>query len=143
MQKQVGHEIWLNRFKEGGGILYDLEFLEDENKRRVATFGYSAGYAGAAVALFSWAHQILHPGKPQGAIPSLDDKPTLINYVKTALEPAIKANGGKAPRVIIIGAQGRCGRGATELCRQTGQEDLLLWDLPETKKGGPFPEITG
>ena len=41
----------LERFKRGGGRLYDLEFLTDDTGRRVAAFGYWAGYAGAAVAL--------------------------------------------------------------------------------------------
>lgn len=32
----------LGRFKQGGGTLYDLEFLES-NGRRIAAFGYYAG----------------------------------------------------------------------------------------------------
>ena len=45
------------------------EFLEDQNGRRVAAFGYYAGYAGAAIALMDWAWQLEHgaqtplPGK--------------------------------------------------------------------------------
>lgn len=142
VQKQDGHEVWLRRFKEGGGTLYDLEFLTDENNRRVAAFGFFAGYAGAAVALFSWAHQVLNPGVPQGAIPKFDNASALRDYVKSALEPAIKANGAP-PRIIVIGALGRCGKGATDFCREVGQESVLAWDLPETKKGGPFAEIAG
>ncbi|KAH7323144.1 alanine dehydrogenase [Stachybotrys elegans] len=138
--KQTGHEIWLNRFKQGGGTLYDLEFLCHENGARVSAFGYSAGYAGAALALYNWAHQLLHPDTPQGPVPMFDNAQALIDYVKAALEPAIKAN-GQPPQIIIIGALGRCGRGATEFCRQVGQENILKWDLAETKKGGPFPEI--
>ncbi|RYP61743.1 hypothetical protein DL771_010014 [Monosporascus sp. 5C6A] len=103
-KKQTGHEIWLRRFKEGGGALYDLEVLADENNRRVASFGYSAGYAGAAIALFSWAHQVLHPDTPQGPVPGFDDTPALADYVKSALEPAIKANRGQPPKIIITGA---------------------------------------
>lgn len=41
-----GQEGWgevLGRFVEGKGLLYDLEFLEKEG-RRVAAFGYYAGY---------------------------------------------------------------------------------------------------
>ena len=43
----------LVRFKEAAGTLYDLEYLVDETNRRVAAFGYWAGYAGAAVALLA------------------------------------------------------------------------------------------
>jgi saccharopine dehydrogenase (NAD+, L-lysine-forming) len=56
-----GQEGWidvLSRFSKGNGLLLDLEFLMI-NKRRVAAYGYYAGFAGSAVALDVWAHQIL------------------------------------------------------------------------------------
>ena len=37
----------LARFPRGGGTLLDLEFLE-KNGRRVAAFGYHAGFSGKA-----------------------------------------------------------------------------------------------
>jgi saccharopine dehydrogenase (NAD+, L-lysine-forming) len=43
--------------RPGGGTLYDLEYLVDPAGRRVAAFGYWAGYAGAAVSLKCWAAQ--------------------------------------------------------------------------------------
>ena len=48
----------LERFKAGGGTLFDLEYLVDEDGRRVAAFGYWAGYAGAAVSLKAWADEV-------------------------------------------------------------------------------------
>ena len=42
---------------KGGGKVLDLEFLTDDNGRRVAAFGRAAGFIGAAVGLLSWAHQ--------------------------------------------------------------------------------------
>ncbi|KAJ3558039.1 hypothetical protein NM688_g1143 [Phlebia brevispora] len=48
---QGGWSSVLARFYKGGGTLYDLEFLNDENGRRVAAFGFHAGFAGAAAAL--------------------------------------------------------------------------------------------
>ena len=47
----------LRRFKAGGGTLFDLEYLVDQNGRRVAAFGYWAGYAGAMVAMHCWIAQ--------------------------------------------------------------------------------------
>ena len=41
----------LARFRAGGGALYDLEYLVGEDGRRVAAFGYWAGYAGAALSV--------------------------------------------------------------------------------------------
>ena len=67
----------------------------------------------------------------------------LIKEVKAELETGIAKNHGKLPRVIVIGALGRSGKGSLDLCRSVGisNENLLEWDLPETKKGGPFVEI--
>lgn len=50
-KQQGGWEQVLARFPRGGGTLYDLEFLQDANGRRVAAFGYHAGFAGAALAI--------------------------------------------------------------------------------------------
>lgn len=142
-KKQTGWAPSLSRFARAGGTLYDLEFLQDENNRRIAAFGYYAGYAGTAIAFMSWAHQVLHPGVTQGAVPLFESAPALIQHVKSVLEPAIRANNGQPPRVIVIGALGRCGKGAVDFCREAGlgEESILKWDLAETAKGGPFKEI--
>jgi saccharopine dehydrogenase (NAD+, L-lysine-forming) len=50
-KQQGGWEQVLARFPRGGGTLYDLEFLQDSTGRRVAAFGYHAGFAGAALAI--------------------------------------------------------------------------------------------
>jgi saccharopine dehydrogenase (NAD+, L-lysine-forming) len=50
-KQQGGWEAVLARFPRGGGTLYDLEFLQDESGRRVAAFGYHAGFVGAALAI--------------------------------------------------------------------------------------------
>lgn len=59
-KQQGGWETVLGRFPRGKGTLLDLEFLEDESGRRVAAFGYHAGFAGAAIALMAWAWQLTH-----------------------------------------------------------------------------------
>jgi saccharopine dehydrogenase (NAD+, L-lysine forming) len=50
---------------------------------------------------------------------------------------------GKAPRVLVIGALGRRGSGAVDLCLRAGvpDENVLKWDLDETAAGGSFREI--
>lgn len=50
-KQQGGWEKVLARFPRGGGTLYDLEFLQDSTGRRVAAFGYHAGFVGAALAI--------------------------------------------------------------------------------------------
>lgn len=43
----------------------------------------------------------------------------------------------------MIGALGRCGKGAVDLALKVGipAENILQWDMAETAKGGPFVEI--
>lgn len=56
---QDGWKELLHRFDRGKGRLLDLEFLKDDNGRRVAAFGYYAGFAGAALGLRIWAEKEL------------------------------------------------------------------------------------
>ncbi|KZZ95504.1 saccharopine dehydrogenase [Moelleriella libera RCEF 2490] len=140
-KKQHGWATELSRFAKAGGLLYDLEFLTDERGVRVAAFGVAAGFAGTALALLSWAHQILRPGVPQGPVPIFDSATALTDHVRAQVEAATAENNNEPPRLIVIGALGRCGKGAITAAEAIGVSDILKWDLAETKKGGPFPEI--
>jgi saccharopine dehydrogenase (NAD+, L-lysine-forming) len=142
---QGGWEEVLSRFPQGGGTLLDLEFLQDDTGRRVAAFGYHAGYAGAALAVEAWAHQLQHPDSPSlPGVKSYANQDLLVADVKAKLSAA-SAIAHKLPTVLIIGALGRCGRGAVDLCTQIGLPDsnIIKWDLPETQQygPGPFPQI--
>ncbi|KAL2039134.1 hypothetical protein N7G274_008183 [Stereocaulon virgatum] len=141
---QGGWEEVLSRFAAGGGTLYDMEFLEDENKRRIAAFGYHAGYAGAALAILDWAWQLKTGGEqPMPGRHHFQNQDELIKVVETELQKGLEKTGNEPPQVLVIGALGRCGKGALDLCRRVKipESKLLKWDLPETKKGGPFAEI--
>ena len=48
--------------------------------------------------------------------------------------------GAARPSAIVIGALGRVGTGAIDLCEKMGVA-VTKWDLAETAHGGPFPEI--
>ena len=122
----------LARFRAGGGVLYDLEYLTDESGRRVAAFGYWAGYAGAAVSCLAFGAQARGGICPPVA--RFAGKEAMRAAAAQALE------GLDPPRVLIIGALGRVGTGAADLCRAL---DLPLtgWDMAETAQGGPFPEV--
>lgn len=121
----------LTRFNRGGGALYDLENLVDENGRRVAAFGYWAGFAGAAVGLLAWLAQQCNSTLSE--VQTYSGKDALLADLSDGL------NGAK-PSTIIIGAKGRVGTGAGDLCRALGLP-VTEWDMDETSHGGPFPEI--
>lgn len=124
----------LERFKAGGGTLYDLEYLVDETGRRVAAFGYWAGYAGAAVALKCWAAQ--QHGQLCPPVSTYAGKDALLADLTNDLDATQKPR----PTAIVIGALGRVGTGAADLCSAMGITPTR-WDMDETAHGGPFPEI--
>ncbi|KKZ61181.1 saccharopine dehydrogenase (NAD+, L-lysine forming) [[Emmonsia] crescens] len=145
---QEGWEKALGRWSRGNGVLYDLEFLQDDNGRRIAAFGYHAGFAGAALALKTWTWQLEHPNDTP--LPGVDhftnergyylNEAEMIDQIREDVARGEKI-AGRRPRVLVIGALGRCGRGAVDACVKAGCEDILRWDMAETAKGGPFQEI--
>jgi saccharopine dehydrogenase (NAD+, L-lysine-forming) len=135
-KRQAGWAQVLSRFRRGGGTLYDLEFLTDTNGRRVAAFGFHAGFAGAAAGALALAAQ--KKGEKLGALTPYENENAMIDAVRESL-----GGSGKGTKALVIGALGRCGRGAVQLFGQIGleEDDIIKWDLDETAKGGPFSEI--
>lgn len=131
---QTAGRTLLQRFKAGGGTLLDLEYLTNDTGRRVAAFGYWAGFAGAAVALKCWAAQ--QRGETAGPVSPYPNAEVL----KSALKLEMKTAGALPQTALIIGALGRVGTGAADLCRAMNVA-VTAWDMAETASGGPFPEI--
>ncbi len=131
---QPDGQILLRRFRDGGGTLYDLEYLTDEAGRRVAAFGYWAGYAGAAVALKCWAAQ--QRGELCGPVSVVPGQ----GQLRADLQAELDQLSAPLPAALIIGALGRVGTGAGDLCTAMGLT-VTRWDMAETAHGGPFPEI--
>ncbi|CAE6431084.1 unnamed protein product [Rhizoctonia solani] len=133
-KRQAGWADVLARFYHGKGTLYDLEFLTDASGRRVAAFGYHAGFAGAAAGCLAYAAQA-NEGTLGELVPYANEG-KMVEAVKSVI-------GGRKVRALVIGALGRCGRGAVDLFRKVGldEDDILKWDMEETAKGGPFQEI--
>lgn len=129
---QPAGQVLLQRFAAGGGTLYDLEYLVGEDGRRVAAFGYWAGYAGAALALKCWAAQ--QRGGIAGPVRKVPSKAALLDQLAGELA------GLSRPRALIIGALGRVGTGAADLCTAMGMA-VTRWDMAETASGGPFPQV--
>jgi len=133
---QEGAKTLLNRFKDGKGKLYDLEFITDERNRRVASFSFSSGMAGATVALIIWCQQ--QAGKtPPYKIPLYYPNKGAMLIDMHAQFSAIKY---KVPSTLIIGGYGRCGQGVKSLLAEF-KIPWTGWGQKDTKAGGPFPEI--
>ncbi len=132
---QTGGLELLKKFKAGKGILYDLEYLTDPEGRRLAAFGFWAGYAGAAISLKAYADQQNTKGIC-GPVSVFKNKEAMVNNVQNALSNVEN----KFPKILVVGAKGRVGSGAIDLCQSLGIS-VTKWDIEETKNGEPFPEI--
>ncbi|MBH47782.1 MAG: saccharopine dehydrogenase [Halobacteriovorax sp.] len=133
---QTGADELLTRFALGDGKLYDLEFLVDRAGRRIAAFGVWAGFVGAALAIDFWIDRQLglNPNDKAPLKPWTSSQ-DLVLYLKERL-----ASLGRAPSTLIIGARGRCGRGAKKLLDALAI-NTVAWNSKETKGRGPIKEI--
>ncbi|KAJ9078197.1 Saccharopine dehydrogenase [Entomophthora muscae] len=144
-KEQTGWKELIKRFTDGKGTILDLEFLQDDSGRRVAAFGYHAGFTGSAVGIDIWCHNTdpaLGKFPPIKPYPNQDE---LIRAIKLRLATAVQANKGSYPKIMVMGAKGRCGGGAVDFAKAVGipETNILGWDVAETVKGGPFDEILG
>jgi saccharopine dehydrogenase (NAD+, L-lysine forming) len=115
-KNQGGWSKVLARFHRGGGTLYDLEFLNDARGRRVAAFGFHAGFAGAAAGLLALAAQ--SQGQTLGQLEPYENETAMVSDVKAKL-----GGSAKGKRALVIGALGRCGSGAVDLLRKVGMDE--------------------
>lgn len=129
----------LDRFKQGGGTLYDLEYLTNEKKKRMVSFGRIAGMIGMALALLVWVWQQKHPYIPYPPIDTYGSTTTMRRTVQQLLRP-FKDTG--LPTILIIGANGACGSGAVLFAKQLNIGlSITQWTKEETMNGGPFHEL--
>ncbi|WP_432477848.1 hypothetical protein [Nocardioides sp. GXQ0305] len=110
----------LERFRRGRGRLLDLEYLTDQDGRRVAAFGYWAGYVGAALGLLHLTHSLAAPLAP-----------VTKHELDAELEQAGKA-GADQVLALVTGARGRSGRGAQRALMTAGVP-ITRWDRQETR----------
>ncbi len=131
-KEQAGWCELLNRFRAGHGRLLDIEYLTEPSGRRVAAFGYWAGYIGAALALMHWYGKLadtsaspLVPLRPYTDTAELD---RAIDSLKQA-----HCSSHASPRALVIGALGRSGRGALILLENHGIK-VTRWAREETRQ---------
>jgi saccharopine dehydrogenase (NAD+, L-lysine-forming) len=77
---QLGWQDLLNRFVRGDGLLYDVEYLTDENGRRMVAFSRPAGSIAFVLAVLVWSHQ--QQNLPIPAIPVLENMKQLLDITK-------------------------------------------------------------
>ncbi|MEV6573411.1 saccharopine dehydrogenase [Streptomyces sp. NPDC051577] len=122
---QAGAAELLTRFTAGGGALLDMEYLTDEAGRRVAAFGYWAGYVGAALAVLHRRGLLTAPLRPT-------DRPALDALLASGAGAPGSGAAGADGTALVIGALGRSGRGACDALTTAGFAPTR-WDLAETR----------
>jgi saccharopine dehydrogenase (NAD+, L-lysine forming) len=149
-KNQSGWVQHLKRFDNPSGRLDDMEFLVDDLGRRVAAFGVPAGQVGAALGLLEFCNRATNTTDfLKDDLQHWSSKEAMVADVRQAFEAVRLASSSSSaaesgqehlPVVWIIGALGRVGSGAVEICRLSGipESHLRLWDLKETAAGGPF-----
>ncbi len=125
-KEQHGWQDEITRFSRGGGTLYDLEYLTVSG-RRVAAFGYWAGWMGAALAAWRQLAQALGEAGPERGVQSFDSRAE----VEAVL--ADLAHRSPAKTAVVVGARGRSGQGAVEALNLAGYT-VSEWDIDETRK---------
>lgn len=121
----------LSRFRKGGGVIWDWEYLCDDQNRRLIAFGYWAGFAGALIATQIWLRQ--RNGR------ELDLSPTSREQILPQIRQAMRKN-PVVPKALIMGALGRCGTGARDCFTELGIP-VTGWDKQETQSPGPYTKI--
>jgi len=141
-KRQSDWKDTMSRFvlAEPQGEILDLEFLNLDNGRRVAAFGFAAGFNGMAMGLITYCKQLLHGDDLKEVNKQVDpfkNRHELIEYIKSLLAKV------ETPKVLVLGALGRCGSGSVKCAEMCGlpADKIIKWDIQETQKGGPFPEL--
>ncbi len=134
-KNQEGADLLLSRFRNGKGLLYDLEFLQnDKNKHRLSCFSYWAGIAGCAVTLLLWVQKCKQNNKPLKIPEFYSDKSILIKTLEQELNQVNK------PSSLVIGARGQCAQGVIHFLKKLNL-DITRWYKRDTKSAASYPEI--
>ena len=132
---QKGSNVALNNLRNG--CLYDLEYFINDQGIRLFSFGRYAGFVGAALGIKKWISKQLNTD----FYTNYQSKYTA-NQLSTQIKTEFINSKLCQPHVLIIGANGKCGRGAIDLLDKASITNVTKWDLADTKgKNGPFDKI--
>lgn len=115
----------IRRFLEGKGKHFDLEFLTDEQHRRVCSFGYYAGIVGAYFALCLWYEKRYKNKQIFDYSNYYNNRSYFYNAVNVYAQHS-------KPTILVLGAAGRCGSGVTEILEKHNME-YTTWGRCDTQ----------
>tara|TARA_A100001015_G_scaffold202788_1_gene226556 strand:- start:3306 stop:4313 length:1008 start_codon:yes stop_codon:yes gene_type:complete len=98
---QDGSEEILKNFKNSSSLLYDLEYLLDNNNKRIISFSYHAGVSGGILGLLQYQ---------EDKINNRDIK-NLFHWKSAVKKMKSLTYNFNNKSICIIGSNGRCGQG--------------------------------
>jgi saccharopine dehydrogenase (NAD+, L-lysine-forming) len=109
-KNQKNSELILKEFKSSNSILYDFEYLLDDNNKRLIAFGYYAGFVGCCLGLMQYYTKRKTNTNIKDLKPFVS-KTELINQVTICKNFAHLTN----IKIAVIGNNGRCGKGVIDV----------------------------
>ncbi len=106
----------LQKFKIKEGLIYDLEYLIDDNNKRLVAFGFWAGFIGTALGLLQYYYKSINQNIEN--LKACDASSTLFEEVEYFKHFFRKVNTG------IIGVNGRSGKGSRFLLERLGISNI-------------------
>ena len=103
-KEQSNSKEILQKFKNQKGFIYDLEYLIDDNNKRLVAFGFWAGFVGTAISLLQYYYKINN--KELNNLDPYNDYGIIIKELQKFYKYFKNLNIG------IIGINGRCGKGS-------------------------------
>ncbi|MFM0266051.1 Rossmann-fold NAD(P)-binding domain-containing protein [Paraburkholderia sediminicola] len=118
-ERQTGSVDLLDRFRRGGGFLYDLEQIKDPSGAQLVTggAGYLAGLCAATACLDIWKQRQCERTGAYRVPSQFGSCAEIVAYASTLLATHVQI-----PRILVIGHRGKSGSGVAHLLDEVGLE---------------------
>lgn len=107
-KKQTNSQYILNKFKQSKSVLYDIEYLVDDNNKRLISFSLHAGKSGCILGLLQYQMRKQYKQPLRNLQPWTSEKNALEKLTYDFTNTSI----------CIIGSNGRCGQGVRSILDQ-------------------------
>ncbi|MCX4140715.1 alanine dehydrogenase/PNT domain protein [Paraburkholderia sp. SEWSISQ10-3 4] len=116
-ERQTGSVDLLERFKSGGGFLYDLEQIKDPSGAQLVTggAGYLAGLCAATACLDIWKQRQCERTGAYRVPLQFASCAELVAYARSLVTAHVPI-----PRILVVGHRGKSGSGVAHLLDEVG-----------------------
>jgi len=119
-KQQPNSKEILTRFRDSGSTLYDLEYFTDSFGKRLIAFGYYAGLVGATLGLLQYSSKIGRFVENSENSYNVENLTYWTSFNEMIQSLKYNLFLYTTFKIAIIGSNGRCGRGVTNVLDQLG-----------------------